>query len=124
MVSMVVAARALAVGRAFVELADEAITYGKLPQGMASGIAKEASETAASLRTALAHANPRLSPSARRFMEGCLIDLDALTQLAELIVKKGITPSNAAHYAPSVRYTAGVVIAAALALESALGESE
>lgn len=123
MVSALVAARALAVGRAFVALADEAMAHGKLPQGMASSIAKEAAETAAILRTALAHADLRLSSHARRAMEGCLIDLDALAQLAELIVKKGITPRNAAHYVPSVRYSAGVVIAAALELESMLGES-
>jgi hypothetical protein len=97
---------ALSITRALRELAADAVNDGQFPRPMATTMAKAAREAAQSLGLFIIARGPEVTHLGGNTLESARVDLEALSELADLVRTQDLTSRNAVHVALAMRYTA------------------
>ncbi|RDI98035.1 hypothetical protein DVT68_13195 [Dyella solisilvae] len=113
---------ALTVARACAELAADAINDGALPTQLAATLSAAAKGAADRLDRFLCAKGESLSTDARRLLLNAQMDLEAVAQIAGLVVTNHLTPRNATCVAMSARYTAEQAVKHLKHAEEELGD--
>jgi hypothetical protein len=99
-------ASALSIARALKELATDAVNDGTFPRPMAMTMARAARDAAQSLGFFIVARGPEMTHSMGKTLDSARVDLEALSELADLVCTQDLTPKNAVHVALAMRYTA------------------
>ncbi len=97
---------ALSITRALWELASDAVNDGQFPKPMAVTMSKAAADAAQSLGLFTIARGPDVTHRVGRSLESARVDLEALSELADMVCTQDLTPKNAVHVALAMRYTA------------------
>lgn len=99
-------AYALTIARAVYELANDAVSCGSLPKPMAAAMSGAANSGAIRLDQFLASQGANLADACAQDIRNSVVDLEAMAQIAGLVVTQELTEKNATYLAMAVRYTA------------------
>lgn len=115
-------AQALRAARAFLAFAGRAAEDGALPVALAASMADGARQAVVLVQRALAGESRVRSPLVTSMLRHCMVDLDTLHELSELLQHYDMTPRNTLHLANAMRDTAEKAVKGLLGVQGMLGE--